>query len=68
MEDTLIFLFFLVDDFCQVFLPEWNKHLVRHRLKKRHREGQLSPSEIMSIYIHFINPIIGISKIIIFMK
>ena len=53
MEDTLISLFCIVDDFCIHFLPEWNKHLLTDGLKKRNRPSQLSPSEIMTIYIHF---------------
>lgn len=53
MEDTLLHLFCIVDDFCKVFLPEWHKHLLNNGLKKRNRQCQLSPSEIMTIYIHF---------------
>jgi hypothetical protein len=53
MEDMLILLFCLVDDFCKEFLPEWQKHLIAQNIKKRKRETQLSPSEIMAIYIHF---------------
>lgn len=53
MEDTLTSLFTLVDDFCKEFMPEWEKHLVTHRLKRRKRQSQLSPSEIMTICIHF---------------
>jgi Transposase DDE domain len=53
MEDTLIHLFCLVDEFCHFFIPEWQKHLLINRLMKRRRKTQLSPSEIMTIYIHF---------------
>jgi hypothetical protein len=53
MKDTVIGLFCLVDDFCQIFLPEWNKHLLGNGLKKRKKTGQLRTSEIMTIYIHF---------------
>jgi hypothetical protein len=53
MDDTLTGLFCLVDDFCQLFLPDWNKHLLENGLKKRNRTSQLSPSEVMTIYIHF---------------
>lgn len=53
MEDTLITLYCLVDEFCREFLPGWQKHLIASKLSKRHREGKLSPSEIMTIYIHF---------------
>ena len=53
MDDNLTHLFCLVDDFCQSFLPSWNKHLLDNRLKKRNRKSQLNPSEIMTLYIHF---------------
>lgn len=53
MEDMLILLFCLVDDFCEEFLPEWQQHLIAQGVKKRQRQTQLSTSEIMTIYIHF---------------
>lgn len=53
MEDNLLNLFCLVDDFCNVFIPEWNKHLLWNDLKKRNKPSRLSPGEIMTIYIHF---------------
>ena len=53
MEDNLLNLFCLVDDFCEVFMPEWERHLLCSGLKKRNRPAQLSPGEIMTIYIHF---------------
>jgi hypothetical protein len=53
MEETLLFLYCLVDEFCEEFLPLWEKHLLLSRLKKRHRKSQLSPAEIMTIVIHF---------------
>ena len=42
-----------VDDFCQVFLPFWERKLLQDGSKKRRRAGQLSVSEIMTIIIHF---------------
>jgi transposase len=53
MKESLIVLFCLVDDFCQQFIPDWEKQLIASGLKKRRRDGQLSLSEIMTIYIHF---------------
>lgn len=53
MEDSLICLFVIVDEFCKEFVPEWEKHLLVSGLKKRRRQGQLSVSEIITIYIHF---------------
>ena len=51
MED--ITLFCVVDDFCQTCLPEWEKQLIVHGVKKRNRPGRLCLSEIMTIDIHF---------------
>lgn len=53
MENTLIELYCLVDEFCKLFLPEWRKRLMASQLIKRNRKSELSPSEIMTIYIHF---------------
>lgn len=53
MEDTLTDLFCLVDDFCQEFIPEWERYLLAKDLRRRRRASRLSHSEIMTIYIHF---------------
>jgi hypothetical protein len=53
MQDMLILLFCFVDDFCKQFLPAWQKHLIAQGIRKRQRSTQLTPSEIMAIYIHF---------------
>ena len=53
MENTLTTLFVLVDDFCKEFMPEWERHLLESNIKKRKRDGRLSPSEIMTVCIHF---------------
>lgn len=50
---SLLELFVSVDDFCQVFLPFWERKLLQDGSKKRRRSGQLSVSEIMTILIHF---------------
>ena len=50
---SLLELFVDVDDFCQIFLPVWEKKLIADGNKKRHRTGQLSISEIMTIIIYF---------------
>ena len=50
---SLLELFVSVDDFCQIFLPVWEKKLIADGNKKRHRTGQLSISEIMTIIIYF---------------
>ncbi len=51
--ESLLELFVSVDDFCQVFLPFWERKLLQDGSKKRRRAGQLSVSEIMTIIIHF---------------
>jgi len=50
---SLLELFVSVDDFCQVFLPFWERKLIEEGSKKRQRTGQLSVSEIMTIIIYF---------------
>ena len=51
--DNLIDIFYDVDDFCQDFIPQWEKTLIEDGQKKRRRKGRLSPSEIMTILIVF---------------
>ena len=53
MEDNLTALYCLVDDFCKEFIPAWKTIMIQSDMKKRDRPGQLSASEIMTIYIHF---------------
>lgn len=51
--ENLTELFCTVDDFCKLFLPEWNKHLLSSEIKKRNRASKLSISELMTIMIAF---------------
>jgi hypothetical protein len=44
--DSLLELFVSVDDFCQVFLPFWERKLMQDGSKRRRRAGELSVSEI----------------------
>ena len=53
MEHNVIRLYCLVDDFCQLFMPHWNQHLLTKGLKKRHKPCRLTPSEIMCLFIYF---------------
>jgi hypothetical protein len=46
-------LYCLVDDFCQLFMPEWESYLLTHGQRKRKREGYLTTSEIMTIFLLF---------------
>lgn len=50
---SLLELFVSVDDFCQVFLPFWERKLLQDGSKKRRRAGEMSVSEIMTILIYF---------------
>lgn len=46
-------IYYVLDNFCKNFLPEWEKHLITSGLKKRNRKSKLSCSEIMTILILF---------------
>jgi transposase len=50
---SLLELFCHVDDFWKQFKPYWHSHVLAHGLSKRLRESRLSPSEMMTILIHF---------------
>ena len=50
---SLLELFVNVDDFCQIFLPVWEKKLISDGSKQRRRTGQLRISEIMTILMYF---------------
>jgi hypothetical protein len=51
--ESLLELFYDVDDFGQAFLPIWRKQLLSTAEIQRQRERSLSMSEIMTILIHF---------------
>jgi len=51
--DSLLELFCDVDDFCKVFLPFWNQHLLASGQKQSQRARSLTISEIMTILIAF---------------
>ena len=42
-----------VDDFCQLFIGQWQQLLLTNGEIKRRRECRLSPAEVMTIIIHF---------------
>ena len=52
-EPDLEELFCDVDDFCQQFLPEWQRQQLSAGERKRLRASGLSPSEIMTLLIYF---------------
>lgn len=51
--ESLTELFCDVDDFCQAFMPVWNRQLLESGQKHRHRTRSLQNSEIMTILIAF---------------
>jgi len=51
--DSLTEVFCLIDDFCQVFEPEWEKHLLANGRKKRRRPTSLCLSELMTLAVLF---------------
>lgn len=42
-----------VDDFCKVFMPEWEAQLLADGTRKRNRQCRMSMSEMMTIIIAF---------------
>jgi hypothetical protein len=51
--ESLVELFCHVDDFCQVFQPNLEKHLLNSGFLQRRRDRSLTMSEVMTILIHF---------------
>lgn len=51
--DKLIDVFCDVDDFCKIFLPQWEKQLLEDGTMKRNRPIRMTISEIMTIMISF---------------
>jgi hypothetical protein len=49
----LVALFYMVDEFCKSFEPEWNQQLIASGEAKRNKPGSLSLSEVLTIIIHF---------------
>jgi len=46
-------LFCQIDDFCQIFEPQWQVTLISNGLRHRHRQRSMSLSEIMTILVSF---------------
>ena len=63
--DKLVEIFCDVDDFCKVFIPQWELQQLADGTRKRQGKGLMTPSEIMSIIILFHMSTIEISKITI---
>jgi hypothetical protein len=52
-EPDLVELFCDVDDFCQQFWPAWQQHQLSAGERQRLRTSCMTPSEIMTLLIHF---------------
>ena len=50
---SLTQLFCDVDDFCKVFIPEWEKTQIENGEKKRRRKRSISTSEIITLIIYY---------------
>lgn len=46
-------LFCEVDDFCQVFILDWQRQQLSSGERKRRRDCRLTPSEMMTIIVYF---------------
>lgn len=49
----ILTVFFEIDEFCKLFEPLWNNHLLAGEVKKRNRGRSLSLSEVMTILTLF---------------
>jgi hypothetical protein len=45
--ESLLELFYDVDDFCQAFFPNWNRQRLSSGVRQRYRTQSLTMSEIM---------------------
>ena len=50
---SVLALFCHVDDFCNAFLPQWERQQLWSGVRQRRRASRLCPSEIMTLLIHF---------------
>ena len=50
---TLEEIFCQIDDFCELFMPSWEKQLIDHGLARKYWQCQMSASEIMTIVVLF---------------
>ncbi|WP_299011953.1 IS982 family transposase, partial [uncultured Shewanella sp.] len=51
--DKLVDIFCDVDDFCTIFIPQWEQQCLTDGTRKRKRSGRMTMSEIMTIIIAF---------------
>lgn len=53
MDDIILIIYCIVDEFCKKFEPEWNKFLLSQGKNKRRRKHHMSLSEILTILVLF---------------
>jgi hypothetical protein len=51
--DTILMIFYAIDDFCREFEPRWERRLSGSSIKRRRRRGELCLSEVMAIMVGF---------------
>ena len=51
--NKVVELHFDVDDFCKVFIPQWQQQLLDDSAQKRRYDGRVTTSEVMTIVIVF---------------
>ncbi|PHM47018.1 IS982 family transposase [Xenorhabdus sp. KK7.4] len=51
--DKLVEIFCDVDDFCRLFIPQWEQFCLDNGYRLRRRQGHMYPSEIMTVLILF---------------
>lgn len=51
--DKLVEIFCGVDDFCEIFMPQWEKQLLSDGTRKLQRKGRMTTSEVMTVIILF---------------
>jgi hypothetical protein len=49
----LVALFYLIDEFCKDFEPNWRKQRIASGLCQRNKPGSMTLSEILTIIVHF---------------
>lgn len=49
----LVTLFYLIDEFCKEYEPNWQRSLVESGLRQRCRKSRMTLAEILTIIIHF---------------
>jgi hypothetical protein len=42
-----------VDDFCKIFIPQWQQQLLEDGTQKRQRNGHMTTNELLTIVVGF---------------